>query len=82
MCVQGDRTVPAMDEDWGNHLGLIMRKGAFYQSQLRARASSLIVFEPVFCRDTSSRSLIKVTSTLSTIVHSWAGKERVLKHVF
>lgn len=43
-----DRTVLAMDEDWGNHLKLVIRKGVFCQSPLRARASSLILFEPVF----------------------------------
>jgi hypothetical protein len=48
VCAHRDRKVLAMDKDWGNHLGLVTRKGAFYLSQLKARASSLILFEPVF----------------------------------
>lgn len=48
VCAQGDRTMLAMSEDWSNHLCLVIRKGASYQSQLGAIASCLILFEPVF----------------------------------
>lgn len=51
-CKQGDRTALAIDESWDNHLGLVARKRTSQQSQLGARASSLLLFESVFVETT------------------------------
>lgn len=48
VCAQGDRTMLTMSEDWSNHVWLVIRKGAPYQSQLGAIASGQILLEPVF----------------------------------